>query len=141
MPRARFIHSRKGPSNNWRGRKLQGGTKPTTTTGFEQSRAPVMDQDGPKNYWSTTLAFYPDAARLVLCGVIWQRRHCSKISRNSRFDFGINSNTLSQRKTWVFPIHSRKGQPTSSISSSSLSTLTRPLPWRASTHRQALPSS
>ena len=35
--------------------------------------------------------------------------------------------TLSQRKTWVSPIHSRQGHPTSSASPSSLSTPTLPL--------------
>ena len=65
----------------------------------------------------------------------WYPRHCSRTSRSSRIDLGIYSSTLSQRKTWVFPIHSRKGHPTSSASLSSLSTPTLPLRRRVNNHR------
>ena len=110
--RARLTHPEKG-QNNHRGRKFQGGTKPSTTTRHEQSRAPVMDQAGARNYWSATLVVNPDAARPVHVLFRWRPRHCSRTSRSSRIDLGIYSSTLSQRKSWVFPIHSRKGHPTS----------------------------
>ena len=53
----------------------------------------------------------------------------------SRIDLGIYSSTLSQQKTWVFPIHSRKGHPTSSASPSSRSTPTLPLRRRINNHK------
>ena len=69
----------------------------------------VMDQDRTKNHRSTTLVVYPDAARSVMRCFVGIPGISSRTSRSSRIDLGIYSSTLSQRKTWVFPIHFRKG--------------------------------
>ena len=123
--RARLTYPEKGQNNHRRGRKFQGGTKPSTTTRHEQSRAPVMA--GPKNY-------QPGHGQKMSCGVSHPRLF-KDLVKKLKDHLGIYSSTLSQRKTWVFPIHSRKGHPTSSASPSSRSTPTLPLRRRVNNHK------
>ena len=94
-----------------------------------------MDQDRTKNHSSSTLAFYPYADQICHARCHWHHKLSSRISRSSRIDLGIYSSTLSQRKTWVFPLHFRKGPPTSSASPSSQSTPTLLLHQRVNNRR------
>ena len=82
--------------------------------------------------------FLPGRGQTCHARCHWHHRLSSRISGSSRIDLGIYYSTLSQQKTWVFPVHSREECPTSSTSPSSRFTPTHPLRRRVKTHKLGL---